>query len=58
MGLQMKLGEAGEAFFVEEVEEPEKISREYCTSPISSETNLDKSKEKKADNTAEVKYRL
>ncbi|KXJ27671.1 phosphatidate phosphatase LPIN3 [Exaiptasia diaphana] len=32
--LQMKLGEAGEAFFVEEVEEPSEVPSELSTTPI------------------------
>lgn len=46
--LQMKLGEAGEAFFVEEVEEPSELPRDLITTPIPSLTNLiDKIEEQK-----------
>jgi phosphatidate phosphatase PAH1 len=46
--LQMKLGEAGEAFFVEEVEEPLDLPSDMTTSPIPSASNLiDKIEEQK-----------
>ena len=38
--LQMKLGDAGEAFFVEEVEEPSEVPSELSTTPIPSSFSL------------------
>ena len=49
--LQMKLGEAGEAFFVEEVEGGS--SQDLCMSPLSSSDNYDPNK-KDIDTSQEV----
>lgn len=48
MSLQMKLGDAGEAFFVEEVDND---SSDFCTSPLPSPETLDDAK--KEDITAQ-----
>ena len=56
MALQMKLGDAGEAFFVEEIEEPERVPEDYVTSPIQSSTNLmEDKKEVQPENIADIK---
>ena len=47
MSLQMKLGDAGEAFFVEEVEND---LSDFCTSPVPSSETLDDAK--KEDSTS------